>query len=210
MNGNDTIASIVRFFLNNDVWLFIGALFLLPNGVWGLIVGRTIFWSSPAPTPGDHQAKRLERLYPRVPLFVYQGRGLAAVETIVGACLGGLFALGRLTPPLIVTKTETIIGLFVVGVGAVVFVFLFFTHKSGDQDQTPTANHPTTSHPQPVKAKDLLSLSAAAQVLNLPEPELQQMAENGGITAHHINGTYMFDRPSLAAFNEAMQVLKQR
>lgn len=209
MNGNDTIASIVRFFLNNDVWLFIGALFLLPNGVWGLIVGRTIFWSGLAPTPGDYQAQRLERLYPRIPLFVYQGRGLAAVETIVGACLGGLFAAGRLTPPLIVTRTETIIALFVVGVGAVVFVFLLFTNK-GSAPTTSTENNPTPSSPRPVKAKDLLSLAAAAQVLNLPEPELQQMAENGGITAHHVNGTYMFDRPSLTAFNEAMQVLKQR
>jgi hypothetical protein len=214
MNVNDTVANAVDYLLKNDGWIFIVALFLTPNGVWGLIVGRTIFWSGLAPAPGDYQAQRLDRLYPRVPLYMYQGRGLALIETIVGAILGGLFLLARQNPPLIVTRVEAILSLFTLAVGVVVFLFLSFTNGSSNPNQTPATSTPLdgdklASQPPKVKTKDLLPLAAAAQMLNLPETELQQMAENGGIAAHRVNGNYLFDRPTLDSFNEAMQVLRQ-
>ena len=117
---------------------------------------------------------------------IYQGSALGIVFAVTGAILAVLGVAARLNKPLL-TPDQAIKYAVSVGIGGavisvVLIVINLFTRgiPPQDADSAKAINHP-------------MSLSAAAKYLHMPEDELLQMAENGAVKAHHINGKYLFD-----------------
>jgi len=119
-------------------------------------------------------------------VVVYEGSALGYVVALMGLIIGLLGASQHFSRPFVThDQAFKYIGYAFIGgivLSAVPFVVNLFTRRGGLED-------PATSGiiNQP------MSLQAAAKYLKIPEAELQEMAENGAVMAHHVNGKYVFD-----------------
>ena len=171
-----------------DYWMIIVGGLLGLAGIRGLITGSTTIYYQARRGWGGHK-----------PLFTYQGRGLAVIMTIAGGAMAGLYFISRGTtvqiPPIWANRYAAI-----VFASAIVLGLLVCTSQGIGLRREKRGAAP--------KKIQGVSLADAATFLKLPESELLQMAQNGGIQAHYRNGTYVFHPAVLQSFQESMERLK--
>ncbi|MCC7445819.1 MAG: helix-turn-helix domain-containing protein [Anaerolineae bacterium] len=138
------------------------------------------------------------RIFSSFTLFTYQGRGLGIVILIMGVLLLIIYILSHITPPRITTERATFFTALVLMIGFVVALVMSVVNviTRGASPKSPSSK------------ANRLTLRQAASFLNMPESELLQMAQNGGIRAFKVNGQYMFDAEILHAFRESLRRIK--
>jgi hypothetical protein len=173
-----------------DYWMIIVGGIFGAVGLWGLLTGSTTIYYRSRPGWGGHQ-----------PLFTYQGRGLALVLTIMGGLLVGLYLLAHGTVQRIApTRVNSYAGIvFAAGLGLGILVCIVQGLGFGRAAQGRSQ-----------KKFQGVSLTDAAAFLKMPEADLLQMAQNGGIEARHANGIYEFHPDVLRSFQESMERMDLR
>jgi hypothetical protein len=168
-----------------DYWMMIvGGIFGI-WGLWGLITGSTTIYYQSRSGWGGHK-----------PLFTYQGRGLALVMTAIGGLLAGLYflshgAMVRIIP----ARANSYAGVILVG-GFILGILVCVFQGVGGRESG-----------RSLKKIQGVSLVDAAEFLKMPQAELLQMVQNGGIEALEANGSYVFHPDVLRSYQESMEKL---
>jgi hypothetical protein len=170
----------------NDYWGALVGLLIGGWGVWGLLTGRITIYYTPR-----HNAMRAR------PIYTYEGYGLPVVLVIIGALLLGLYYLShgpvqRLT----IQRANSYAGYILVG-GFIVAILVCVFQGVFVRSSSPAQRHKVNT----------VSLNEAAGIVNMPESRLLEMAQNGGIQAHRIDGEYRFEPEILYAFRDTMDRL---
>lgn len=168
----------------------------MTSNITGLIIVGLVFviWGITGALSGNisvSSTNKYRQFDKRPPTVIYQGSALGIVFAVTGGILALLGVAARLNKPLLAPELALKYALYVGIGGAVISVIMVIVNQftnSGAQ------NPDSSGYSAPMQGiNHPMSLHDAAKYLKIPEDELLNMAENGGIRAHHINGKYVFD-----------------